>query len=245
GLGPEYRARYEGRSLRDAALGPALAAGRPVVLDDADVQSVVLPIRGPDLTGALHLVAAATAPLTDRGLELGRALAGLAGVALTNARQCGRLAQIARMKGDALTTMAHDLRAPLNALVGYAGLLGEGALGPLAAEQRDICSTLERQALELVDLLGAALDVARLETGSLPIRSDEFALFEPFHPGRGPERGTGFGLYIVRSFAEALGGRVAARSRLDEGTAVTVELPLVAPARRALSGAPPARRVSE
>src|SRR5207237_1382367 len=207
------------------------------------------------------------------------------------------------MKGDALATMAHDLRAPLNALVGYAGLLGQGAFGPLAAEQRDVCTTLERQAVELVDLLGATLDVARLETGSLPIRSEEFALgellaplqtgtfalatregrltcrvppglpplrtdrvkvkeivqnlvdnalkhsdgraveievalapereavrltvrdrgpgiaadvlphlFEPFRPGPGPERGTGFGLYIVRCFTEALGGHRRARS---------------------------------
>ena len=332
GLGPEYRARYDGRSLRDPALTPTLAGGgRPVVLDDPDGRSVVLPFRGPDLTGALHLVVAETVPIADQALELGAALAALAGVALANARQWGRLARIARMKGDALTTMAHDLRAPLNALVGYAGLLGEGALGPLAAEQRDVCITLERQALELVDLLGATLDVARLETGSLPIRSEEFALgellatlqtgtfaratregrltlrlppglpplrtdrvkvkeivqnlvdnalkhgagrpveievalapereavrltvrdagpgiaadvlphlFEPFRPGPGAERGTGFGLYIVRCFAEALGGRVAARSRPGEGTAVTVELPLVAPAARALSARVPA-----
>jgi signal transduction histidine kinase len=54
-------------------------------------------------------------------------------------------------------------------------------------------------------------------------------LFEAFRAGSG--RGTGFGLYIVRCFAEALGGRVAARSLLGEGTAVTVELPVAAPAR--------------
>jgi len=319
GLGPEYRARYDRRSLRESALAPALGGGRPLVLDDADrgvsVRSLVLPFRGADLSGALHLVVAGTAPLAHPGLELACALAALAGVALVNARQCRRLARLARMKGDALATMAHDLRAPLNALVGYAGLLGEGAFGPLAAEQRDVCATLERQAVELVDLLGATLDVARLETGSLPIRSEEFALgellatlqtgtfalatredrvkvkeivqnlvdnalkhsdgrsveievalapereavrltvrdggpgiaadvlphlFEPFRPGPGPERGTGFGLYIVRCFTEALGGRVAARSQLGEGTAITVELPLVAPAARALPARAPA-----
>ena len=335
GLGPEYRARYDRQPLRGSALAPALEGGRPLVLADADrgapVRTIVLPFRGPDLIGALHLVVAGTAPLADPGLELACALAALAGVALVNARQCGRLARLARLKGDALATMAHDLRAPLNALVGYAGLLGEGAFGPLAAEQRDVCTTLERQAVELVDLLGATLDVARLETGSLPIRNEEFALdellatlrtgtfaratregrlacrlppglpplhtdrvkvkeivqnlvdnalkhsdggtveievalaperqavrltvrdagpgiaadvlphlFEPFRPGPGAERGTGFGLYIVRCFAEALGGRVAARSQPGEGTAVTVELPLVLPAARALPARAPA-----
>jgi signal transduction histidine kinase len=327
GLGPEYRARYDRLPLRESALAPALGRGRPLVLADRGipVRSIVLPFQGPDLIGALHLVVAGTAEPADPGLEFAYALAALAGVALANARQCRRLARLARMKGDALATMAHDLRAPLNALVGYAGLLGEGAFGPLAAEQRAICTTLERQAVELVDLLGATLDVARLETGDLPIRSEEFALgellatlrtgtfaratreglltcrvppglpllrtdrvkvkeivqnlvdnalkhgrggaveievarapereavrltvrdagpgiaadvlphlFEPFRPGPGAERGTGFGLYIVRAFAEALGGRVAARSQPGEGTAITVELPLVAPAGPAL-----------
>jgi signal transduction histidine kinase len=50
-------------------------------------------------------------------------------------------------------------------------------------------------------------------------------VFEPFRPGGVRTSGTGFGLYIVRCFAEALGGRVAAVSTLGEGTAITVELP--------------------
>jgi signal transduction histidine kinase len=53
-------------------------------------------------------------------------------------------------------------------------------------------------------------------------------LFEPFRPGGVGTSGTGFGLYIVRCFAEALGGRVAAVSTLGEGTAITVELPAAA-----------------
>ncbi len=49
-------------------------------------------------------------------------------------------------------------------------------------------------------------------------------LFEPFRPGAGAGHGSGFGLYIVRSFAEALGGRVAVRSDAA-GTTFTVDLP--------------------
>jgi signal transduction histidine kinase len=315
GVGPDYAARYDGLTARDPLLGPALAHGRTIVLSDAGQTSLVLPFRGLEVSGGLHLVLAANQMLRDDDLELASALSLLTGVALTNACQCRRLTQVARLKGDALTAMAHDLRAPLNALIGYASLLGEGAFGTLSNEQRDISATLERQAIELVDLLGATLDVARLEIGRLPVRLDDFALgdvlatltastfaqatrdgrltyglspdlprlrtdrvkvkqivqnlvdnalkhsgksgvaieaalaperdtvritvrdggpgiaadvlphlFEPFRPGA--DHGTGFGLYIVRCFAEALGGRVAARSLASEGTAVTVELPL-------------------
>jgi signal transduction histidine kinase len=324
GVHPDYARRYDGASLRESELAPALAGSRPLVLDDTDhttaVRTIVLPFHAGEGRGAVHLVVPEGGGLADAELELARALAGLAGVALANARQCGRLGRIARLKSDALAAMAHDLRAPLNALVGYANLLAEGAFGPLSPEQHDVSAILERQAIELVDLLGATLDVARLDSGRLPIRSEEFLLadvlgtlgagtfararaegrlvwrlppelprlrtdrvkvkeilqnlvdnalrhgaagcveievglagddlvrltvrdagpgiapdvlahlFEPFRPGPGATRGTGFGLYMVRCFAEALGGRVVARSILGEGTAITVELPRIAPA---------------
>jgi signal transduction histidine kinase len=326
GVDPEYRQRYDGSSLRDSEVAPALTRARPLVLNELDgkvpVKTLIVPFRAGETRGALHVIAAMDALPLDDELHLARTLSGLAGIALANARQCRRLAQVARLKGDALAAMAHDLRAPLNALVGYASLLDEGAFGALTDEQREISATLERQALELVDLLGATLDVARLETGHLPLRTEEFALgdllaalrsgtfarpsregrltctlspdvpplrtdrvkvkeivqnlidnalkhgdgravevdvvlapdreavritvrdagpgiaadvlphlFEAFRPGPGRGRGSGFGLYIVRCFTEALGGRVAARSRPGEGTAVTVELPLGAPGR--------------
>ena len=331
GLDPAYRARFDGLAAHDEAVGAALAESRPVVLPaagDTDPGPTLLlpfgtlaPPGDPSgaLAGALHVIPPA-AGLPDEDVNLAQAIAVLAGVALANARQARRLARIARLKGDALSTMAHDLRAPLNALIGYTSLLGEGAFGALTEEQREVAATLERQAIELVDLLGATLDVARLETGRLPLRIETFGLpdvlaalgagtfarasqdglivwraapdlpplrsdrvkvkeivqnlvdnalkyhagrgvevdvglapdagrvritvrdrgpgiaaevlprlFEPFSPGDG--RSTGFGLYIVRCLAEALGGRVAARSEPGEGTAVTVELPLAAPVR--------------
>src|SRR5262245_4556397 len=180
GVGAAHRARYDGLAADASELTPALVGSQPLVLPDHDggqpVRTLVLPFPAAETIGALHLVVPERAQPADDELQLARALAGLAGIALANARQCRHLTQLARLKGDFLAAMAHDLRAPLNALVGYAGLLGEGAFGPLSAEQRDVSETLQRQAIELVDLLGATLDVARLETGHLPIRVDDFAL---------------------------------------------------------------------
>src|SRR5437764_257904 len=202
GLDPAYRARFDGLAAHDEAVGAALAESRPVVLPaagDTDPGPTLLlpfgtlaPPGDPSgaLAGALHVIPPA-AGLPDEDVNLAQAIAVLAGVALANARQAGRLARIARLKGDALSTMAHDLRAPLNALIGYTSLRGEGAFGALTEERP--------------------------------------RLFEPFSAGDG--RSTGFGLYIVRCLAEALGGRVAARREPGEGTAVTVELPLAAPVR--------------
>jgi len=41
--------------------------------------------------------------------------------------------------------------------------------------------------------------------------------------------GLGLGLWIARTFVEALGGRIRVESRLGEGSTFTVELPMRSP----------------
>lgn len=49
---------------------------------------------------------------------------------------------------------------------------------------------------------------------------------EPFFTTKEPGKGMGLGTFLVRSFAERLGGRVLFMSVPDQGTTVTLELPL-------------------
>ena len=51
---------------------------------------------------------------------------------------------------------------------------------------------------------------------------------EPFFTTKEPGKGMGLGTFLVRTFAESLGGRVAFDSTSGEGTRVTLELPLLA-----------------
>ena len=50
-------------------------------------------------------------------------------------------------------------------------------------------------------------------------------VFEPFFTTKGPREGTGLGLAIVHNVVSELGGTVELKSRLGQGTVVTVRLP--------------------
>jgi PAS domain S-box-containing protein len=82
-------------------------------------------------------------------------------------REARDLAQAAdRAKGQFLATMSHEVRTPLNGIVGFTSLL----LGsPLTAEQRDYAETIRASGEALMQLTGDILDYARIETGKLKL----------------------------------------------------------------------------
>jgi signal transduction histidine kinase len=71
-----------------------------------------------------------------------------------------------RMRGLFLASMSHDLKAPLNAILGFAGLV---AGGTLTDAQRESVGIIEQRGRELLYLIDTILDTARVEAGELTI----------------------------------------------------------------------------
>ncbi|MFM7751554.1 MAG: ATP-binding protein, partial [Opitutaceae bacterium] len=72
-----------------------------------------------------------------------------------------------RAKGNFLATMSHEVRTPLNAIVGFTGLLLESS--PLSEVQRDQLLAIRASAEALVRLTSDILDFARIESGTARI----------------------------------------------------------------------------
>jgi PAS domain S-box-containing protein len=75
-----------------------------------------------------------------------------------------QMGDTSRLRGDFLATMSHELRTPLHAILGYAGLLQEGAFGDLPTASHEPLTRIERRAHELHDLITNTLSLSRLET---------------------------------------------------------------------------------
>lgn len=107
-------------------------------------------------------------------------LARLAGELYTRARQLAfeasedatARAQIAgarELRTRFMASMSHELRSPLNSIVGFAQLLEQGMEGELGEEQRESVTMIRRSSEELILLLTDILDLARLEAGKLTL----------------------------------------------------------------------------
>jgi len=108
---------------------------------------------------------------TPAGQELASALSDLAQrfAQMREKEREGRMAmeQAQRLRTQFLASMSHDLRSPLNSLLGFATLIASGVEGPITGEQRESIQMITRSARDLLRLVTNILDSARLEAGRL------------------------------------------------------------------------------
>jgi signal transduction histidine kinase len=105
------------------------------------------------------VVFASIAALTS---ALNSALAG-------NQRKTADAEAATRAKSAFLAAVSHDLRSPLNAILGYAELIGSGAHGSVTPEQRRDLDRIVSCQRHLLSLITDLLDIAQIEAGTLPL----------------------------------------------------------------------------
>ncbi|MEX2109596.1 MAG: MASE1 domain-containing protein [Gemmatimonadaceae bacterium] len=92
------------------------------------------------------------------------------------ARDLARAAN--RAKADFLAVMSHELRTPLNAISGYAQLLELGVSGPLTEKQTDAIARIRSNQQHLLTLIDDVLSFAKIEAGSIPLKSQPVSVCE-------------------------------------------------------------------
>jgi two-component system cell cycle sensor histidine kinase PleC len=81
-----------------------------------------------------------------------------------------------RSKSAFLSTMSHELKTPLNAIIGFSDLLKTGATRP--DEAADYAQHIANAGHRLLDLVSDVLDMSRLESGSLSLDRRECLIGE-------------------------------------------------------------------
>jgi signal transduction histidine kinase len=77
-----------------------------------------------------------------------------------------------RLKSQFLANMSHDLRSPLNSILGFSELLLSGIDGSLSGEQREIVATIHSSGRELLQQIDDILDTAKIDAGRLELHPE-------------------------------------------------------------------------
>ena len=135
---------------------------------------------------------------------------------------------------EALRIAAHEIKAHCEVDRDY------GDIPKISCHNGQICQVLvnlmvnaaqsmvERGTLTVrTACLGDFIEIRIQDTGS-GISPDKLEhIFQPFYTTKGPNEGTGLGLYVSREIAEKHGGSLEVSSQLGEGTTFVLKLPKV------------------
>ncbi|HEY6830792.1 MAG TPA: HAMP domain-containing sensor histidine kinase [Gemmatimonadaceae bacterium] len=76
-----------------------------------------------------------------------------------------QLAELDKLKAEFVSVASHELKTPINVMIGYLQLLEEGVYGRVDPKQKEVHRTLTTQANVLLRLVKQLLDVSRFEAG--------------------------------------------------------------------------------
>jgi signal transduction histidine kinase len=79
------------------------------------------------------------------------------------------LRESSRYRSEFLTNMGHQLRTPLNSIVGYSELLLQGLYGELTEKQCDRIEKIHRNGDALLELINDVIDLSKIEGGRLEL----------------------------------------------------------------------------
>ena len=82
----------------------------------------------------------------------------------------GRLEEAEQLKKGFLSTVSHEVQAPLTSIRESLGLLASGAVGALSDEAVEVVASAERHAVRLMARINDILELERLETGTIELR---------------------------------------------------------------------------
>ena len=162
GLALVLMAAHLAGAVAGRRIGRALAVlADTIARADAAPGRVVLPERRSSVREVARLQAA-VADLAGRLAEMRR----------DEERALHVLQEAFRVRTQFLASVSHDLKGPLNAILGFSELLLRGVEGPLSPAQRDDVRLVHRSGEELLTIINNILDSAKLEAGRIELHRE-------------------------------------------------------------------------
>lgn len=93
---------------------------------------------------------------------------------LLNAKLAAEAAS--KSKDEFLASMSHDLRTPLNSIIGFSDILLEGMFGSLNEKQRSYINNISKGGKHLLNLINNILDLSKIEAGKMELDCEPFYL---------------------------------------------------------------------
>ncbi|MBP8972418.1 MAG: GAF domain-containing protein [Anaerolineae bacterium] len=116
-------------------------------------------------------------------IRLAQTLVAQAAIAIDNAlmfreleQRADELAEANRLRSQFLATISHELRTPMNSIIGFSETLLDGLYGELNERQASRMERIKHNAYALLALIDDLLDLSRIDAGRLKLHPETVSL---------------------------------------------------------------------
>jgi signal transduction histidine kinase len=81
-----------------------------------------------------------------------------------------------KAKSAFLAAVSHELKTPLNSIIGFSDVLADGSAGPVTEEQKSYLGILHESGHSLLSLVNNILDLSSMQAGEVELELNEFDL---------------------------------------------------------------------
>lgn len=136
-----------------------------------------------EVLGVLSLYTSEEMSFGQKEVEFLMTLTDQAAIAIQNSqlyeetkKQTAALELSNKVKDEFLSVISHELRTPLSAVMGYATMMQDGALGELKTQQGEALRVIENQTKDLLTMINSILDATKMGAGSIVVEQQEVDL---------------------------------------------------------------------
>lgn len=81
-----------------------------------------------------------------------------------------------KIKNEFLANVSHQLRSPLNSIIGFSDMLSLGVAGSLTENQKEYINDIKISGIKLLEMINEILDISKLEAKSMQLFPKNFRL---------------------------------------------------------------------
>jgi len=90
-------------------------------------------------------------------------------------KQNQKLIEADEFKNNFIASMSHDLRTPLNSIIGFSEALNSEIFGGLNEKQKEYIKDIQTSSLYLLNMMNEVLDFSKIEASALKLNATEFS----------------------------------------------------------------------
>ncbi len=165
---------------------PATPTAARVLLEDiGDHAQLVVPmIAGDYVIGAVEWIDQEQGRrFTEEDVQLARTLVAQATIAIQNALlfteledRARQLAEASKLRSQFLAMISHELRTPMNSIIGFSETIMEGLYGELNERQASRMERIRKNGYTLLALIDDLLDLSKIDAGRMALHMEHIGL---------------------------------------------------------------------